>query len=49
MTGGSIVKTLYDFETAFEELMDTALNVLSPEQFEKLKDSVSMILEDYEK
>lgn len=43
------MKTLYDFETAFDELMDTALNTLSPEQFEKLKDSVYMILEDYEK
>lgn len=42
------MKTLYEFETAFQELMDTALNTLSPEQFEKLKDSVLMILEDYE-
>jgi len=42
------MKTLYDFETAFEELMDAALNTLSNEQFEKFKDSVSMILEDYE-
>ena len=42
------MKTLYDFETAFTELMDTALNELSPEQFEKFKDSVSMILSDYE-
>ena len=42
------MKTLYDFENAFQQMMDNALNVLSPEQFEKLKDSVSMILEDYE-
>ena len=42
------MQTLYEFETAFEELMDDALNKLSPEQFEKFKDSVSMILEDYE-
>ena len=42
------MKTLYDFELAFEELMDKALNDLSPEQFEKFKDSVSMILSDYE-
>lgn len=42
------MKTLYDFETAFSELMDTALSTLSPEQFERFKDSVSMILEDYE-
>jgi len=42
------MKTLYEFETAFQELMDTALNILSPSQFEQLKDSVSMILNDYE-
>lgn len=42
------MKTLYEFETAFQEMMDEALNALSPEQFEKLKDSVSMILSDYE-
>ena len=42
------MKTLYEFENAFSELMDEALNVLSPAQFEKLKDSVEMILEDYE-
>lgn len=42
------MKTLYDFETAIQELMDEALSTLSPEQFEKLKDSVSMILSCYE-
>ena len=42
------MKTLYEFETAFSELMDAALNTLSPAQFDKFKDSVSMILEDYE-
>ena len=41
------MKTLYEFENAFTELMDEALNVLSPAQFEKLKDSVQMILEEY--
>ena len=41
------MKTLLDFENAFTELMDEALNVLSPAQFEKLKDSVQMILGDY--
>ena len=41
------MKTLYEFENAFTELMDEALNVLSPAQFEKLKDSVQMILGDY--
>ena len=42
------MKTLYDFTSAFEELMDEALNELSPAQFDKFKDSVSMILDDYE-
>ena len=42
------MKTLYDFTNAFEELMDEALNELSPESFERFKDSVSMILDDYE-
>ena len=41
------MQTLYEFETAFQELMDDALNKLPPEQFEKLKDSVSIILSDY--
>ena len=41
------MKTLYEFENAFTELMDEALNVLSPAQFEKFKDSVQMILEEY--
>ena len=42
------METLYEFETAFSELMDAALNALSPEQFDKFVDSVSMILADYE-
>ena len=42
------MKTLYEFECAFEELMDSALNVLSPTQFDKFKDSITMILGDYE-
>lgn len=42
------MNTVYDFERAFEEMMDEALNKLSPEAFEKLKDSISMILSDYE-
>ena len=41
------MKTLYEFENAFTELMDEALNALSPTQFEKLKNSVSMILGEY--
>ena len=42
------MKTLYEFETAFQEMMEDASNKLSHEQFEKFKDSVSMILSDYE-
>ena len=42
------MKTLYDFEVAIEELMDKALNELSPNEFEDLKDKVSMILTEYD-
>lgn len=41
-------KTKYDYEHEFEELMDSALNELSPKAFEGLKDDISMILSDYE-
>ena len=41
-------KTLYDYETEFEEFMDSALNDLSPKAFAKFLDSISMILSDYE-
>lgn len=41
-------RTLWEYETAFQDLMDDALNNLSPANFEKFKDSVSMILGDYE-
>lgn len=47
-TMGGIMKTLYDFDSAFENLMDDALNNLSPESFQKFIDDVSMILADYE-
>lgn len=40
---------LYEFENAFEELLDKALNELAPETFDKLLDSISMIVCDYEK
>lgn len=39
---------LYEFEDAFEELMDWALNDLSPKQFSKFLDDISMILTEYE-
>ncbi len=47
-TIGGIMKTLYDFDSAFENLMDDALNNLSPESFQKFKDDITMILTDYE-
>lgn len=40
--------TLYDFTWRFEELMDDALNNLSPKAFKTLVDNISMILDDYE-
>lgn len=42
------MKTRYDFEKSIEELLDEALNTLSPDSFRGLLDSISMILEDYE-
>ena len=42
------VKTLYDFDNEFEELMDQAVNDLSPKQFAKFLDDISMMLADYE-
>ena len=39
--------TELEFEIEFVEMMDKALNVLTPEQFEKLKDSISRILKYY--
>lgn len=42
------MKTLYEFDSEFEELMDDALNNLSPESFRKFIDDISMILADYE-
>lgn len=41
-------KTLYDFDYEFEELMDQAVNDLSPKQFAKFLDDISMMLSDYE-
>lgn len=40
--------TLYEFENAFEELMDRALNDLTPKRFEKFLDDISMMVADYE-
>ena len=41
-------KTLYEFDNEFEELMDRALNDLSPKQFTRFLDNISMMLADYE-
>ena len=41
-------KTLYEFDNEFEELMDRAVNDLSPKQFAKFLDDISMMLADYE-
>lgn len=35
-------------KTAIQEMLDNALNVLSPDAFRGLLDSISMMLEDYE-
>lgn len=42
------MKNKYYFERAIEELLDEALNTLSPDSFKQFLDSISMILEDYE-
>lgn len=42
------MNTVYDFETAISELMDKALNKLSSNEFEVLKDRVSVILTEYD-
>lgn len=41
-------KTLYEFDSEFEELMDQADHDLSPKQFTKFLDDISMMLADYE-
>ena len=41
-------KTKYDYECDFEDLLDSALNDLSPNGFAGLLDSISMMIADYE-
>ena len=41
-------KTLYELDNEFEELMDRAVNDLSPKQFTRFLDDISMMLADYE-
>lgn len=43
-----IKKTLYEFEIEFENLMDDALDTLSPTNFDRLKDNILMFIDDYE-
>ena len=40
-------RTVYDFDNQFTELMDKAVNELSPKLFAKFLDDISMILVDY--
>ena len=40
--------TLYEVDNAFEDLMDKAVNDLSPKQFKQFMDDISMMLSDYE-
>lgn len=40
-------KTIYDFDNEFEELMDQAVNDLSPKQFAKFLNDIAMMLADY--
>ena len=42
------MSTVYEFEFAISELLDKALNELSPKEFESLKNKVSVILAEYE-
>ncbi len=38
--------TVYEFEMAIDELLDKALNELSPAAYEKLLDSLSMMIDE---
>lgn len=40
--------TLYEFDEQFSELMDKAVNELSPKLFAKFLDDITLILADYE-
>lgn len=40
--------TVYGFVDMIQELLDQALNELEPDAFEKLLDSVAVMLQDYE-
>lgn len=40
--------TSYEYVNKISEILDDALNKLSPEAFKRLLDNVSMMIEDYE-
>jgi len=40
--------TVYGYESMIQELLDEALNELTPDGFAKLLDSINMMLADYE-
>lgn len=40
--------TVYGYESMIQELLDEALNELTPDGFAKLLDSIDMMLADYE-
>lgn len=46
LNGKERVMTAYEATVAFEELIDKALNELSPNAFGQFLDNVSMILDD---
>lgn len=41
------MNTIYDFESAIDELLDEALNELSPKDYQILLDHVDMSLVDH--
>ena len=46
MIDTSFMTTIYDFETAVDELLDDALNKLSHEEYEQLLDSIDVMLSE---
>ena len=40
--------SIYEFESEFEELMDKALNELSPREFKIFLDHIDQIIVDYQ-
>lgn len=40
--------TRHEYEMKISEILDSALNELSPEQFQMLLDNIEFIVQDYE-